>query len=194
MPKKSKISKRKREIFDAAAVLFRYKGYAACSMRDLAEKVGLEVSSLYSHIKSKEEILSTLCFYCAEMYADGMAEILASEDDAISQIDAILDMHIDIAIDHPSSMTVFNDEWKHLPNGDLEKFLELRNKYERDLISIIEKGIANKVVKPFPVNIMTNTVLSSMRWIHYSRHQFTDQERAEVKATIKHIVSRGAGL
>ncbi|MBK6904959.1 MAG: helix-turn-helix transcriptional regulator [Saprospirales bacterium] len=48
---------KKQEIFEEAAKLFQEKGYGAASMRDLADRVQLKASSLYSHIRKKEEIL-----------------------------------------------------------------------------------------------------------------------------------------
>ena len=48
---------RKKIIFNKAALLFEKKGYTASSMRDIAFEVGIEPSSLYSHIKSKGDML-----------------------------------------------------------------------------------------------------------------------------------------
>lgn len=194
MPSTIKISKRKREILNAAAVLFRYKGYAATSMRDLAEKVGLEVSSLYSHIKSKEEILTTLCFHCAKLYSDGLNKIIETDTDPIQKIDAIMDLHINIAIDHPSSITVFNDEWKHLGAADLAEFLKVRKHYEKGVKSVLQEGIDGKVFKEYPLDILMNTILSAMRWIHYSNSEYSEVERSTVQSTVKNIVMSGIRL
>ena len=186
-----KISKRKREILNAAAVLFRYKGYAATSMRDLAEKVGLEVSSLYSHIKSKEEILITLCFHCANLYSDGLNRICNMNADAMQKIDAIMDLHINIAIDHPSSITVFNDEWKHLSSDDLYRFLKMRKSYEKGVKSVLQEGIACKLVKDYPLDILMNTMLSGMRWIHYIKNDSNTVDNNITREVVKKILFTG---
>ena len=44
---------KKELILEKAATMFRQKGFAATSMRDLAETVGIEAASLYNHIRSK---------------------------------------------------------------------------------------------------------------------------------------------
>lgn len=193
MPKEIKISKRKRDILNAAARLFRYKGYAATTMRDLAEKVGLEVSSLYSHIKSKEEILTTLCFHCADLYSDGLQQILDIDTNAMQKLDAIMDLHINIAIDHPSSITVFNDEWKHLPSKELYIFLKMRKNYEKGIKVILLEGIKNNQFKEYPVDILMNTILSAMRWIYYSNNEYSSVERSNVQSIVKNIIREGIG-
>ena len=45
------------EIVDAAATLFREKGFVATSLEDIAREVGMYKGSLYHYIKSKEDLL-----------------------------------------------------------------------------------------------------------------------------------------
>ena len=48
---------RRDDVLEAAAALFATKGYAATSIRDIAQQVGLMSGSLYYHFESKEQIL-----------------------------------------------------------------------------------------------------------------------------------------
>jgi len=59
---------RLRLVLDAAARLFREKGYASTSMRDIATACGMLAGSLYYHFPSKEALL-------VAVYGEGVAHI-----------------------------------------------------------------------------------------------------------------------
>jgi AcrR family transcriptional regulator len=48
----------RREILDCAARIFREKGYAAASLRDIADAAGMRTASMYYHFGSKDEIVA----------------------------------------------------------------------------------------------------------------------------------------
>lgn len=55
--------KTKEKIFEAAINLFAQKGFKSTSMREIAETVGIKKASMYSHYKSKDEILEKILEY-----------------------------------------------------------------------------------------------------------------------------------
>ncbi len=166
-----KISKKHREILMASADLFKRQGYAATSMRQLAKAVDIEPSSLYSHIQSKEEILQTICFEQAEKFTKFIEWIAEQDDSPIEKIKAILLHQIQIACDDSTSITVFNDEWKHLNEEHLKTFLISRKTYESLFIEIINQGVQQNVIKDVDPKIVFNTLLSSIKWIHFQSNK-----------------------
>jgi AcrR family transcriptional regulator len=69
-PKKAEASRRR--ILDAAAGLFRRKGYAAVSLRDIATATGMQVGSLYYHFDSKEQIVAEILDIGIALVHDGV--------------------------------------------------------------------------------------------------------------------------
>src|SRR5574339_361776 len=95
MPKKERRKASKKGfILQQAAKMFREKGFAATSMRDLAETVGIEAASLYNHIRSKNEMLETICFDVANRFTMFMDELEATNQGTIKKIETLLRFHI----------------------------------------------------------------------------------------------------
>jgi len=151
---------------EAAARLFRDKGYSATSMRDLAREVNLQASSLYNHINSKQEILKDICFHNAERFLLEMNIVEQEASSAVKKAEKLIRLHIRMAVEDVTSITAFNDEWRYLEEPHLSAFIELRKDYEQRFMALLQEGIENNELKQIPDEFLLNTVLSSVRWIY----------------------------
>ncbi len=182
---------RKEEIYAVSAKLFGKRGYVASTMRDIAELVGIEPSSLYSHIKSKEEILINICSACAIEFDEGMQAILKTNLSNPDKVKALIDLHLDIAYNKPSSVTVFNDEWRHLPDKELKLFLEKRNAYEANFKSILREGMENGEITVLCESTAFQLIINCMKWVHYYSKKMTNERLESGRKDIKSFISRG---
>ena len=87
---------RKQQIFLTAERLFKENGYNATTMRDIAAQLGIEAASLYSHIKSKDEILETICFRMADQFLKGIDEVNDLYFNAEEKLKMAIHSHINI--------------------------------------------------------------------------------------------------
>src|SRR5882762_7094334 len=129
---------RKEQVIRKAAELFREKGYAASSMRDLAQKLGIEAASLYSHIKSKEEILRNLCFDMAGEFRKSLDEVELQKVSASEKLKNGIIGHIQVMAQDLTASAVFMNEHRHLSNPHLREFLLMRINYINRFKTIIE--------------------------------------------------------
>jgi AcrR family transcriptional regulator len=60
----------REDILDAAAQVFRIKGFHGASMADIAGAVKLQKASLYYHVTSKQEILLSLLDRALDMLTE----------------------------------------------------------------------------------------------------------------------------
>ncbi len=186
-----KRSQKKKIILEAAAKLFRDKGYSATSMRDLAAEVNLKASSLYNHIGSKEELLIEICFANAERFLNGIKSINETSLSSIEKLKALIALHVEIALEDFTSVTSFNDEWRQLKEPYLTDFLKMRKDYELIFLEIINTAQNQGQIKNIDPQICLYTILSSTRWVYdYKQNSKTDDFK-QIKNSILEIVTAG---
>jgi TetR/AcrR family transcriptional regulator, cholesterol catabolism regulator len=157
---------RKEQVIRSAAELFREKGYAASSMRDLAQKLGIEAASLYSHIKSKEEILQSLCFDMATEFRKSLAEVESKNYTATEKLRFGIIGHIQVMAKDLTASAVFMNEHRHLSQPFLRDFLLLRINYINRFKAIIEEGASKGEFKDtIDKKLAVMTLFSSLNWM-----------------------------
>jgi AcrR family transcriptional regulator len=75
----------KRAFFEAAAALFREKGYDATSVDEIAERAGYSRATFFNHFGAKESVLS----YYFQFFASRVEEVLDQLDPQASPLDRI---------------------------------------------------------------------------------------------------------
>ena len=162
---KSITQSRREQIIQIAASLFRIRGFSATTMRDIAEQVGMEAASMYNHIKSKDEILQAICFKISNEYISQLNTIEIQIKSPVEKIKELIRLHVRIIITDIDSISVANNEWKHLSEDALTAFKEARRDYEQRFAKIIEAGIAAGELQPINVSVALFTILSAVRWV-----------------------------
>jgi AcrR family transcriptional regulator len=158
---------RKEQIFRTAAELFREKGYVASSMRDLAQKLGIEAASLYSHIRSKEEILHNICFDMAAEFRKSLDAVEKQKNlSASEKLRRGIVGHVQVMAKDLTASAVFMNEHRHLSQPFLRDFLLLRINYINRFKSMIEEGVKSGEFKSnIDVKLAVMTLFSSFNWM-----------------------------
>lgn len=165
--KADKNGTKKDVITKKGAALFRKKGFAASTMRELAESIGVEAASLYNHIGSKSEILQSICFKVANEFHLHLNEIENKGGDAVSMLEDIIRFHIHMMLGSFDEVYVANHEWKQLKAPYLNDYLAQRRNYERRLVKIIKAGIKNRQIKKINAQVAVLTILSALRGLEF---------------------------
>jgi AcrR family transcriptional regulator len=157
---------RKAQIDQTATALFRRRGYAATSMRELAAALGIEAGSIYSHIRSKEELLHRICFRVAEEFMTGLRAATAdAEAPAATQLRRAIDSHVRVLIHDVDASAVFLHEWRHLSEPALSEFVQLQRDYEKAFRDMIARGVADGALRTPDPAFATLTLFASVTWL-----------------------------
>ena len=185
---KSTENNSKREVvIREAAKLFKEKGYAATSMRHLAERVGVEAPSLYNHIQSKSELLKIICSNVGGKFAVKIAEVEQTKISALEKVEKLLRFHILEMINYYEEEYVSGREWRYLKDPYLTEYREQRRNYRHRFTAIIQEGIDQKEIKNIDANtavlILLNAITSIDQW-HRIVHKVSAEELEENIITV----------
>ncbi len=170
---------KKDAIIKKAAALFRSKGFKASSMRELAEKIGVEAPSLYNHIGSKSDLLEAICFKVAADFTRHLGSVEESPDPIAIKIAQLVRFHIKMMLQYFDEVYVANHEWKHLEDVHLGNFLQERKNYESRMVDLVRTGIARGELKNLHPHVAVLTILSAVRGL-----EFWQRHKKEISAEV----------
>jgi TetR/AcrR family transcriptional regulator, cholesterol catabolism regulator len=160
-----KTTTRKAQIIDTSLEMMCRMGYQGTSMRDIASAVNMEAASLYNHISGKEVILSETCFQMAERLLQGLAEVNDIYFNPIEKLSLAVKNHVKILTENTYAGWVFVHEWRHLSEANRNRFVALRDEYEKGFTTILKQGEDEGVFQDVNNKFAVLTILASLNWV-----------------------------
>lgn len=119
---------RREEIVALARRTFAERGYTNTSMRDIAESAGLLAGSLYSHFRSKSEILQLVLEPWLDRMVPAQEAILASEGTGLERLRRMIAAVLVLLAEYDQEITILHYSWSELAGlDDLAPIVERAN-------------------------------------------------------------------
>lgn len=157
---------RDEEILAAAIQVFSQKGYAAASLQDVADTVGLLKGSLYHYISSKESLLYRIF---QESHEEGSALMAAVDALGLSPEAKLREFVRQLTLFYGRNReraSLYFSEWRHLTGEDLQTVMKQRQDFELYVRAIIsnahERALTNR---DLDVKLATRYILTAVNGV-----------------------------
>lgn len=175
-------------VLSTAAELFRTRGYAATTTREIAARLGIQKASLYYHISSKEDLLYELTMSTLRRNLDVVRAAIAEPGDALSRLSRIVTAHLVGMHSDPDKNGTALSEMRALEGERLADVVKLRDDYEAAFRGVIEDGQRQGVLRnDLHSRYLTLALLSMTNWTLVWYHPgggLTAGELAQVMLTV----------
>jgi AcrR family transcriptional regulator len=155
---------RYRDLLAIATDLFARRGYERTTVRELADAMGIESGSLYSHISSKEDLLREIIVHNANEYFERSQAALAPGGGAEQRLRALCRAHMRVMTEERNACLVYFKEWRKLPEHVRTEIAGLRKQYEETFEGVIRAGTEEGAFGRVDPRWGALVVLSTLNW------------------------------
>ncbi|MEM8872286.1 MAG: TetR/AcrR family transcriptional regulator [Pseudomonadota bacterium] len=131
-----------RDIRAAATTLFAAHGYAAVSMRQIAQRVGVQVGALYLYTPDKQSLLSDLMIDHLEDLLSEWDRARSGVTEPVARLSEFVRFHVRHHLTRADAVFIAYMELRSLSPENFSKIERLRRLYETQLEDILHEGAA----------------------------------------------------
>jgi AcrR family transcriptional regulator len=173
------VEQRHEQIFRAASRIFISRGYHAATVREIAKEAGLSLGSLYSYIRTKEDILFLVFQKLTNTLRENIRRAIAGLDDPVEQMRAALRADLETTARYQDEILLMYQETKSLDRESLHDVLAGEADYVRFFEEILQAGYARGAFRGDPrlaadVIAYLCSVIALRRW--NLRQRFTREQ------------------
>ena len=137
------------KLLDVAAGLFRRKGFAATTVREIASAAGMLPGSLHYRYASKEALLVSLMERAIGRLTDGIREAVANTRDPAERLRLALRAHLRILLSDDDAVYVMLYDWRAVSSDAArDAIVRLRDTYEAFWDGLIYEAAGSGQIRP----------------------------------------------
>jgi AcrR family transcriptional regulator len=154
----------REDILDAAAQVFRQKGYNGASMADIASVVNLQKASLYHHISSKQEILLALLDRALEILTNRISPIVERPIPADEKLRLMIRVYLQSLAENPDLSSVLLFEHRSLDRKSHARHVPNRDRFESLWHDVFNEGVNSNLFACQDSGLALRGLMGTLNW------------------------------
>jgi AcrR family transcriptional regulator len=131
----------KRErILEEAVKLFYERGFNATTLDDIATELGVTKPFIYTHFRSKVELLEAICRPTIEMSLHAIAQAASEDGTSTNRLRTGVIAFTKVVLQRRANIAVYFREEKNLSRDGLDAINTLRKRFDRVLSQLLQEG------------------------------------------------------
>jgi AcrR family transcriptional regulator len=154
----------REDILEAAAQVFRQKGFHGASMQDIAEAVDLKKASLYHHVTSKQEILLDILDHALELLQERISAITDQAIPSDEKLQQMIRAYLQILAENTDLSAVLLFEHRSLERKQHARHVPNRDKFEALWRQVLVEGVSAKLFQCDDPALTARAILGILNW------------------------------
>jgi AcrR family transcriptional regulator len=133
----------KRErILEEAVKLFYERGFTGTTLDDIAAELGVTKPFIYTHFRSKTELLAALCKPTIELSLGAVTQAASGPGSPTERLYRAIAGFTEVVLSRQANIAIYFREEKNLSPEALGEINGLRKKFDRVLSKLLAEGVA----------------------------------------------------
>lgn len=157
----------KRErILEEAVKLFYERGFTGTTLDDIAAELGVTKPFIYTHFRSKTDLLAALCEPTIELSLEAVARAAESPGSPTARLHRAIVDFTQVVLSRQANIAIYFREEKNLAPDALAEINALRKKFDRVLSNLLTEGIAAAEFEISDVNLTALAIGGMISWAY----------------------------
>ncbi len=181
------VTRLKRERIIATAVeLFHGQGLNNTTLEAVAERMNVTKPFIYSHFKSKSDLLAEICSRGIRASLDVLDRTAASQGNATGKLQSFARDFMLAVLANQGPIAIYIREEKHLSQADSQAIAQIRREFDRKLRAMLEEGVASGEFIIDDVQIASLAIGGIVSWSYV---WYRPEGRLSPEQTAEHVAS-----
>lgn len=157
----------KRErILEEAVKLFYERGFTGTTLDDIAAELGVTKPFIYTHFRSKTDLLAALCKPTIELSLEAVAGAAKLPGSPTVRLHRAIADFTRVVLSRQANIAIYFREEKNLAPNALAEINALRKKFDRVLSNLLTEGIAASEFEISDVNLTALAIGGMISWAY----------------------------
>lgn len=160
----SLIEKRRNQIVKASIKLFKQKGFAKTTTREIAQESGFSIGTLYEYVRTKEDVLLLVFETINRNVYERLVTVIDIKEPSVENLIGVIDSYYRLIDQLQEEVLILYQELKSLPQAEREAVLQKELEMVDMVKDVIVRSVPTTVNEKDAMLIANNVFVQGHMW------------------------------